>query len=77
MVKHLYIDPEESALWDFFDEMIMDDQARYSELRQLKSKKKKKECTKEKVASCDIRIKFTLVAKKRSTKPEKTVIISN
>ena len=45
------------------------------EPRQPKSKKTKKERTQEKVASRNIRTVFSPVAKKRSTKPEKTVII--
>ena len=58
-----------------FDDIVMGDEPGCSEPRQPKSKKKKKDCTQGKVASPDIRTMFSPVAKKRSTKPEKNVII--
>ena len=72
MVKHLYVEPEESAIMEsfVFDDIFMGD-----EPRQPKLKKMKKERTQEKLALRDIRTMFSPVVKKRSTKLEKTVII--
>ena len=72
MVKYLYVEPEESAIMEsfVFDDIFMGD-----EPRQPKLKKMKKERTQEKLVLRDIRTMFSPVAKKRSTKLEKTVII--
>ena len=77
MVKDLYVEPEESAIMGsfVFDKIVMGDEPGRSELRQPKPKEKKNECIQEKVTSHDIRTMFSPVAKNRSTKPEKTVII--
>ena len=77
MLKDLYVESEEVQLWDLLFLTTSSWEMSQGVVNQgnRSQKRRKKECTQGKVASPDIRTMFSPVAKKRSTKPEKNVVI--